>query len=92
MRGDACVGGHIALIGVLTGADSRLPLGLALARQLRLQALLVGSRRQQQDIVRAVEASTLRPVIDRHFALDDLVAAFRHQESWRHFGKIVIDI
>jgi len=38
-------GGHIALIGVLTGIDSRLPLGLALGRQLRLQALIVGSRR-----------------------------------------------
>lgn len=86
------VGGHIALIGVLTGADSRLPLGLALARQLRLQALLVGNRRQQQDMVRALEATTLRPVIDRHFALDDLVAAFRHQESGKHFGKIVLDI
>ena len=86
------VGGHIALIGVLSGVDSRLPLGLALARQLRLQALLVGSRRQQQDMVRALEASTLRPVLDRHFALDDLVAAFRHQESGQHFGKIVLDM
>ncbi|HEY8327565.1 MAG TPA: NAD(P)-dependent alcohol dehydrogenase [Rhodanobacter sp.] len=86
------VGGHIALIGVLTGLDSRLPLGLALARQLRMQALLVGNRRQQQDMVRALDASTLRPVIDHHFALDDLVAAFRHQESGQHFGKIVLDI
>ena len=86
------VGGHIAVIGVLTGMDSRLPLGLALARHLRLQAFVVGSRRQQQDMVRALEASTMRPVIDRHFALDDLVAAFRHQESGKHFGKIVLDI
>ena len=86
------VGGHIAVIGVLSGMDSRLPLGLALARHLRLQAFVVGSRRQQQDMVRALEASTLRPVIDRHFALDDLVAAFRHQESGKHFGKIVLDI
>ncbi|MGY0556434.1 zinc-dependent alcohol dehydrogenase family protein [Lysobacter sp. A421] len=86
------VGGHIAVIGVLTGMDSKLPLGLALARHLRLQAFVVGSRRQQQDMVRALDASTLRPVIDRHFALDDLVAAFRHQESGKHFGKIVLDI
>ena len=86
------VGGHIAVIGVLTGIDSQLPLGLALARHLRLQAFVVGSRRQQQDMVRALDASSLRPVIDRHFALDDLVAAFRHQESGRHFGKIVLDI
>lgn len=89
----ACrVGGHVSLIGVLTGVDVRLPLGLALARQLRLQGLVVGSRRQQQDLVRAMDACTLRPVIDRHFALDDLVAAFRHQESGAHFGKIVLDI
>lgn len=86
------VGGHVALIGVLTGVDGQLPLDLALGRQLRLQALVVGSRRQQQDMVRALEASTLRPVIDRHFALDDLVAAFRHQESGSHLGKIVLDI
>ncbi|MGY1424314.1 zinc-dependent alcohol dehydrogenase family protein [Lysobacter sp. A289] len=86
------VGGHIAVIGVLTGVDSKLPLGLALARHLRLQAFVVGSRRQQQDMVRALDASTMRPIIDRHFALDDLVAAFRHQESGKHFGKIVVDI
>lgn len=86
------VGGHVALIGVLTGVEGQLPLALALGRQLRLQALVVGSRRQQQDMVRALEASTLRPVIDRHFPLDELVAAFRHQESGTHFGKIVLDI
>jgi|SRR5690606_29558564 len=88
----ARVGGHVAVIGVLTGIDSQLPLGLALARQLRLHAFIVGSRRHQQDMVRAMEATTLRPVIDRHFALDDLVAAFRHQESGQHVGKIVLDI
>lgn len=88
----ARVGGHVALIGVLSGVEGQLPLGLALGRQLRLQALIVGSRRHQQEMVRALEASTLRPVIDRHFALEDLVAAFRHQESGSHFGKIVLDI
>lgn len=89
----ACrVGGHIALIGVLSGHDAQLPLGLALARQLRMQAVLVGSRRQQQDMVRAIEANHLKPVIDSHFPLEEIVSAFRHQESGRHFGKIVLDI
>ena len=86
------VGGHIALIGVLTGANSRLPLSLALARQLHLQALLVGSRQQQKNMVYALEACTLRPIIDRRFPLDELVNAFRYQESGQHFGKIVVDI
>lgn len=89
----ACrVGGHVAMIGVLTGAESRLPLGLALSRQLRLQALLVGSRRHQQDMIRALDFSGLRPVIDRHFPLEALVEAFRYQESGQHFGKIVLDV
>ena len=88
----ARVGGHIAVIGVLSGIDSRLPLALALARQLDLQALLVGSRRQQQDMVRALDASDLRPVLDRHFPLEEIVAAFQYQASGRHFGKIVLEM
>jgi len=88
----ARVGGHVSMIGVLSGMDGRLPLMLALSRQLRLQALLVGSRRQQQDMVQAFEISGLRPVIDRHFPLDELVESFRYQTSGQHFGKIVVDI
>lgn len=86
------VGGHIALIGVLSGITSQLPMVQALSRHVRLQALVVGSRRQQQDFVRAIEATQLRPVIDRHFALDDIVSAFQYQASGEHFGKIVLDI
>lgn len=86
------VGGHIAVIGVLSGLTSELPLGLALSRQVRLQALVVGSRRQQQDFIRAINATQLRPIIDRHFSLDNIVAAFQYQASGQHFGKIVLDI
>ena len=59
---------------------------------LRLHAFVVGSRSDQQAMVRAPEASSMRPVIDRHFPLEELVEAFRYRESGRHFGKIVIDI
>lgn len=85
-------GGHVAVIGVLSGVDSQLPLVQSVARQVRLQALAVGNRRQQQAFVRAIEATGLRPVIDRHFPLDDIVAAFQYQASGQHFGKIVLDI
>lgn len=89
----ACrVGGHISVIGVLSGAQAELPLGLALARQIRLQAFIVGSRRHQQDFIRAIDTTGLKPVIDRHFPLDQLVEAFQYQASGQHFGKIVIDI
>lgn len=89
----ARVGGHISLIGVLSGTSSELAIRSVLAKQLRLQGLLVGSRQQQQELVRAVDAdAAFRPIIDRHFPLEELVGAFQYQESNRHFGKICIDI
>ena len=85
------VGGHIALIGVLTGRAGEVPTGAFMLKQARLQGLIVGSRREQRDMVRAIDAIGLKPVIDRSFPLDGLADAFRHQESGAHFGKIVLD-
>jgi NADPH:quinone reductase-like Zn-dependent oxidoreductase len=84
------VGGHIALIGVLTGYAGDVPTGPFMLKQARLQGLIVGSRREQADMVRAIEAIKLKPVIDRSFPLDGLAEAFRHQESGKHFGKICL--
>lgn len=83
------IGGHIGLIGVLTGVSGQVPTAALMAKQARLQGLIVGSRRMQQDFVRALDAGNIRPVIDRRFALEELADAFRHQESGSHFGKIV---
>ncbi|MBN9133345.1 MAG: NAD(P)-dependent alcohol dehydrogenase [Nitrosospira multiformis] len=88
----ARIGGHIAVIGILSGMTGTLPLLSVLTRQLRLQGLVVGSRRHQIEMIRAIEATGLRPIIDRHFPLEELVEAFRYQETSRHFGKICLDI
>jgi NADPH:quinone reductase-like Zn-dependent oxidoreductase len=85
------VGGHISLIGVLTGRAGEVPTGALMAKQARLQGLIVGNRRQQQDFVRALEGGALRPVIDRSFHLEELADAFRHEESGGHFGKIGVE-
>ncbi|MGU1062151.1 zinc-dependent alcohol dehydrogenase family protein [Pseudomonas aeruginosa] len=84
------VGGHIALIGVLTGREGALPAAVLMAKQARLQGLIVGSRRDQQDYVAALEQTGIRPVIDRSFPLEQLAEAFRFQESGAHFGKVVV--
>ena len=85
------VGGHISLIGVLTGRKGEVPTAALMARQARLQGLIVGNRRHQQDFVRALDATGLRPVIDRSFPLAQIADAFRHEESGRHFGKICLE-
>jgi NADPH:quinone reductase-like Zn-dependent oxidoreductase len=84
--------GHIAMIGVLTGFAGPVTTGLLMAKQLRVQGLTVGSRKQQQDMIRAINVSGIKPVLDRHFPLANLADAFRHQESNTHFGKIIVDI
>jgi len=84
------IGGHVSMIGILTGVAGQLPLVQALVRQIRLQGVLVGSRAQQQAMIRAIDANGLRPVIDKLFELEQIVEAFRYQESNRHFGKICL--
>ena len=85
------LGGHISLIGVLTGGAGEVPTGALMAKQARLQGLIVGNRPQQMDFVRAIEATGLRPVIDRSFGLAEMAEAFRYEESGAHFGKICLE-
>jgi NADPH:quinone reductase-like Zn-dependent oxidoreductase len=85
-------GAHIALIGILTGVKASVPIASVMTRQLRVTGLTVGSRRQQVEMVRGIEAIGLKPVVDRSFALDQLADAFRYQETGSHFGKIVITV
>ena len=85
------IGGHIALIGVLTGRAGDIPTAKLMAKQARLQGLIVGSRAHQQEMIRAIEVSGMHPVLDRSFALEEIAEAFRHEESGKHFGKICLE-
>lgn len=84
------LGGHISLIGVLAGFTGDVNTAAIMGMQLRVIGLTVGSRQHQQDMVRAIDQSGIRPVIDSTFPLEGLADAFRHQESNRHFGKICV--
>ena len=84
-------GGQIGLIGTLTKQQGDLPLSLMMIKNARLQGILVGSRHQQQEMVRGIEATGLRPIIDKTFGLEGLADAFRYEESGKHFGKICLE-
>jgi NADPH:quinone reductase-like Zn-dependent oxidoreductase len=86
------VNGHISLIGTLTGRAGEVPTALLMVKQVRLQGLVVGSRRHQLDMIRALDANSIRPVIDKTFALEALAQAFRYEASGAHFGKIGVEI
>jgi NADPH:quinone reductase-like Zn-dependent oxidoreductase len=84
------LGGHIALIGVLTGFAGSIPTAAFMRRHARIQGLIVGSRRHQQDFVRAIDATGLKPIIDRTFPLEAIDEAFRLEAAGGHFGKIAL--
>lgn len=88
----ARVGGHISVIGILTGLGGDVSIVTALVKQLRLQALIVGNRTQQEEMVRAIDANKMRPIIDQVFPLESMVEAFKYQETNKHFGKICLEM
>lgn len=87
----ARIGGHIALIGVLTGPAGPVPTAALMMRQQKLGGIIVGSRSHQQAMVRGLDAKGIRTVIDQSFGLADIADAFRLQQSGGHFGKIVLE-
>jgi NADPH:quinone reductase-like Zn-dependent oxidoreductase len=89
----ACrIGGHISLIGVLAGIAGEVPTALVMSKNVRIQGITVGSRQDQLDMISALEANGIRPVIDSSYPLDRIAEAFAHQVSQAHFGKICLAI
>ena len=86
------VGGHVAMVGLLGGIAADLPVIPMLAKQVRLQGCLAGSRQDQIDLVAFLEKHRIHPVIDRSYDLEQLAQAFAFQRAGGHFGKVVIRI
>ena len=84
-------GGHIALIGVLSGVGDANPMPI-LMKGIRVQGIFVGSRVMFEAMSRAITVSQLHPVIDRVFEFQDAIAALKYLESGSHFGKVVVRV
>jgi len=85
------IGGHVAMIGALTGAAGFNPTTVFM-KAVRLQGIFVGSRRMFEEMNKAISVNKLEPVIDRVFEFDQVKDALRHMEGGSHFGKIVVKI
>lgn len=85
------VGGRVSQIGVLTGAgaepfDSQPVIG----RMVTLQGIYVGSRADFEAMNRAIDATGMRPVVDRVFPFEQAPEAYAHFDARAHVGKVVI--
>jgi NADPH:quinone reductase-like Zn-dependent oxidoreductase len=84
-------GGRISLIGTLDGYNMSLPSIPAFIGRPTIQGIGVGHRRALEDLVRAVDALGLKPVVDTVYAFDELPAALAHLERGA-FGKVVVKV
>ena len=85
-------GGHIALIGGLSGFGGDLPaLGL-MGRGAAASGIYVGSRADFVAMNAFISKHKIKPAIDRVFPFTEAPAAFKYMEDSEFVGKIVIRV
>jgi NADPH:quinone reductase-like Zn-dependent oxidoreductase len=85
-------GGTVAVIGLLSGAKAEITVPLVVMRQIALQGVTCGSGEDFRDMLAAMSAAKLRPIISDVFPFMRAPAAFAAMRDGSHFGKIVVDV
>jgi NADPH:quinone reductase-like Zn-dependent oxidoreductase len=85
------MGGVIAQIGVLAGVAEPLPLALILHKQARIQGIYVGSRKDFEEMNKAITLTGLHPVAEI-FPWSQAREVMARMEAASHFGKLVLTV
>jgi NADPH:quinone reductase-like Zn-dependent oxidoreductase len=85
-------GGHIALIGGLSGFGGNLPVLGLMGRGASASGIYVGSKADFEAMNAFISRHQLKPVIDRVFPFAEAPAAFQYMEDSEFVGKIVIKV
>lgn len=85
-------GGHISLIGVLTGTAGEVQTVGILRKGIRLDGIYVGSRAMFAEMLQKLAQLNMNPIIDSTFDFNQAPAAFQRLVSGQHLGKIVIRV
>jgi NADPH:quinone reductase-like Zn-dependent oxidoreductase len=83
--------GHVSVIGALSGQDKlEFSMAAAMARNVTIRGITVGSRTHFEGMCRALEVCRYRPVVHQVFDMEDASGAIELMKSQTHFGKIVL--
>jgi len=85
-------GGRVVLCGVTTGAKARIDLQSLYWNQVSVLGSTMGSHEDFCRLLRAVNVTGLKPVVDFVLPLDHAKEAMRRMEEGEQFGKIVLEI
>lgn len=82
--------GEIALIGFLGSGHSEIDFNTLFRSGAVLYRISVGNRAGLQELVNAISASGLKPVVDTVFPFEKALDAWHHFDQRAFFGKVVI--
>jgi NADPH:quinone reductase-like Zn-dependent oxidoreductase len=84
--------GRLAICGILTGPDVQLNLAPFYAQQQQIVGSTGGSRRDLELLLDAMDQGRVRPVIWRHYPLDQAASALAALGDPERFGKVILDV
>jgi len=83
-------GARVGVIGILSGQDSNIHIRDLLSHQVQIRGIFMESTEELRALMRAVDSLKIRPAIDKTFSFAQVKEAYRHLESQKHIGKVVI--
>lgn len=83
--------GRVSMIGVIAGGGLEASAGDFIRNRAVVQGLSVGHRRGLEDMIRAIDANKVRPVIADTYDFAAVPEAFQHLERGA-FGKVVVTL
>ena len=84
------IGGHISLIGALTGVQAELNLLQMVFKNAHTHGITVGTREDHQAMNEFFDKHQIHPVIDKEYSFDEGIDAIMGIASGQHFGKTII--
>lgn len=88
--GSLAPGGKLVTCGATTGPEVKLELRYLFSRELSVIGARMGFRRELDEILKAVAAGRLKPVVAKTFPLAKASAALEFLDQRKHFGKVVL--
>jgi len=85
-------GGRLVTCGATAGGQPQDDIAAIVAKQLKIYGSTLGSRREFFQLINFLNATQIKPIIDRVYPLWEVAAAQRYVEAALQFGKVVVDI
>lgn len=85
-------GGVIVTCGGTSGPKLPVDVRPLFWNHVRIMGSTMGSDLDFRAMLAAVDSGAIEPIVDRAFALDDTVAAFRRLAAAEQFGKVAVEL